>query len=71
MLGVALIATAFFKEDWQAGMMAGALAIIFGALFHGLSLPAGRRKNEPVLLAYDFYDLRRGLHLLALGPRHQ
>lgn len=29
MLGAALIATAFFKDDWQAGIVAGGLALMF------------------------------------------
>ena len=39
MLGVALIATAFFRPDWQAGFLAGTLFAFIGAWFHGLSLP--------------------------------
>lgn len=45
MLGVALIATAFFRPDWQAGVVAGCLAVIFGAILHGLSLPVKRGKK--------------------------
>lgn len=40
MLGVALIATAFFRpDDWQAGCISGAVTIFIGAWFHGLSTP--------------------------------
>lgn len=39
MLGVALIATAFFREDWQAGAITGGFFIFMGAWFFGLSLP--------------------------------
>lgn len=40
MLGVALIATAFFRpEDWQAGCISGGITIFIGAWFHGLSIP--------------------------------
>ena len=46
MLGVALIATAFFKDDWQAGIVAGTIAIVFGALFYGLSLPVTKRGKK-------------------------
>lgn len=46
MLGVALIATAFFKNDWQAGIITGCLAILFGALFYGLSLPIPKRGKK-------------------------
>lgn len=45
MLGVALIATAFFRPDWQAGVVAGIFAIGLGSWFHGLSLPIGRKKK--------------------------
>lgn len=45
MLGVALIATAFFRPDWQAGCVSGAILILFGAIFHGLSLPAKRGRR--------------------------
>ncbi|MDD2966516.1 MAG: hypothetical protein PHN64_03340 [Desulfovibrionaceae bacterium] len=39
MLGVALIATAFFRpEDWQAGTLLGVYFIGIGAWFTGLSL---------------------------------
>ena len=41
MLGVALIATAFFRpEDWQLGTMLGIYFIGIGAWFHGLAMPA-------------------------------
>lgn len=45
MLGVALIATAFFRDDWQAGVLAGIFAIGLGAWFHGLSLPIRRKRK--------------------------
>ncbi len=45
MLGVALIATAFFRDDWQAGCIAGAIFIFIGAWFHGLALPIQRGKK--------------------------
>lgn len=45
MLGVALIATAFFRPDWQAGTITGSIVIIFGAIFHGLSIPIKRGKK--------------------------
>lgn len=45
MLGVAIIATAFFRpEDWQWGVFSGAVFIYMGAWFSGLSLPAKRGK---------------------------
>jgi len=40
MLSVALIATAFFREDWQAGMISGAILGLVGAWLHGISLSA-------------------------------
>lgn len=68
MLGVALIATAFFKNDWQAGIITGCLAILFGALFYGLSLPIPKRgKNESVLLSYGNYDLSCCNNFLDMG----
>lgn len=45
MLGVALIATAFFRPDWQAGVLAGIFAMGLGSWFHGLSLPIGKKKK--------------------------
>ena len=45
-LGVALIATAFFRpEDWQLGAFSGGVFIYIGALFYGLSLPTTRGKK--------------------------
>lgn len=44
MLGVALIATAFFRSDWQAGCVSGSVLILLGAWSHGLSLPPGGKK---------------------------
>lgn len=44
MLGVAIIATAFFRPDWQAGALSGFVLIMLGAWSHGLSLPSGRSK---------------------------
>lgn len=46
MLGVALIATAFFRpEDWQLGTLSGAYFIGIGAWFHGLAIsPKGGNK---------------------------
>ena len=39
MLGVALIATAFFRpDDWHIGTLSGASFIGLGAWFYGLSL---------------------------------
>lgn len=38
LLGVALIATAFFQDHWQAGTALGLYSIVIGAWFHGLSL---------------------------------
>ncbi len=46
MLGVALIATAFFRDDWQAGIFAGTFFIGMGAWFHGLSLPVKKEKKN-------------------------
>lgn len=46
MLGVAIIATAFFRDDWGMGITAGILFIIFGAWFHGLSLPLPKRGKK-------------------------
>ncbi|WP_298068767.1 hypothetical protein [uncultured Mailhella sp.] len=41
MIGVALVATAFFRtDDWQLGTLSGAYFIGIGAWFHGLSLPS-------------------------------
>lgn len=37
MLGVALIATAFFQERWQAGSLLGIYAVAVGAWFYGLA----------------------------------
>ena len=37
MLGVALVATAFFQDNWQAGTALGLYSIVIGAWFHGLS----------------------------------
>lgn len=37
MLGVALIATAFFREGWQPGSLLGVYFIGWGAWFQGLS----------------------------------
>ncbi len=46
MTGVALIATAFFREgDWQLGTFSGVYFIGLGAWFHGLSLPAKGEKK--------------------------
>lgn len=45
MLGVALIATAFFRPDWQLGCFAGAVTIFIGAWFHGLSLSTKGEKK--------------------------
>ena len=39
MLGVAVIATAFFRPDYEAGFIAGAIFVFIGAWFYGLSLP--------------------------------
>ena len=45
MLSVALVATAFFRDDWQAGFLTGGVFAFVGAWFHGLALPAkGGRK---------------------------
>lgn len=39
MMGVALIATAFFRlDDWYAGCLTGAIFIYLGAWFQGLSV---------------------------------
>lgn len=46
MLGVAVVATAFFRNDWKMGMMAGTLFIIFVAWFHGLSLPLPKNRRQ-------------------------
>lgn len=46
MLGVALIATAFFRDDWQAGVVTGLIFIFIGAWFHGLSLPVSKRVKK-------------------------
>lgn len=40
MPGVASIATAFFRPDWQAGYLSGSVLILLGAWTHGLSLPS-------------------------------
>lgn len=45
MLGVAIIATAFFRPDWQAGYLSGSVLILLGAWEHGLSLPSGEGKK--------------------------
>ncbi len=43
MLSVALIATAFFREnDWQAGIVTGGIMGMFGAWCYGLALPIKR-----------------------------
>lgn len=40
MIGVALVATAFFRTaDWQLGTLIGVYFIGIGAWFYGLSLP--------------------------------
>lgn len=44
MLGVALIATAFFQKNWQAGSLLGIYSAMLGAWFHGLSLGKGGKK---------------------------
>ena len=41
--GAALIATAFFRPDWQAGVLVGFWLIALGALFNGLSIPSNQR----------------------------
>lgn len=41
MLGVALIATAFFQESWQAGSLLGIYAVAVGAWFYGLATRGG------------------------------
>ncbi|MFI3271988.1 MAG: hypothetical protein R3Y11_07815 [Pseudomonadota bacterium] len=44
MLGVALIATAFFRlEDWQLGTVYGAILIILGAFLQLFSKKGGQR----------------------------
>ena len=45
MLGVALIATAFFQEHWQSGTLLGVYTIGLGAWMHGLSLSAKGEKR--------------------------
>ena len=40
MLGVALIATAFFRPDWHAGCVSGGVLILLGAWAYGLSVPS-------------------------------
>ena len=46
MTGVALIATAFFRDaDWQFGTFSGVYFIGLGAWFHGLSLPSKGEKK--------------------------
>jgi hypothetical protein len=46
MMGVALIATAFFRpDDWQAGCFTGAVFIYLGAWFHGLSISTKEGKK--------------------------
>ena len=45
MLGVALIATAFFQESWQSGTMLGVYTIGLGAWMHGLSLSSKGEKR--------------------------
>ncbi len=43
MLGVALIATAFFRpEDWQTGTALGTYFLLVGAWFHGLTHKGGK-----------------------------
>ena len=44
MLGVALVATAFFRDEWVAGTVLGAYFAAIGAWFYGLSLPVRREK---------------------------
>lgn len=46
MLGVALIATAFFRLDWQVGVISGGVIILFGAIFHGLSLLSNKKREK-------------------------
>lgn len=46
MLGVALIATAFFRSDWQWGVLTGVFSIGLGAWFHGLSLAVSKRRHK-------------------------
>ncbi len=41
MLGVALIATAFFQEHWQAGSILGGYSVALGGWFHGISYKKG------------------------------
>lgn len=44
MLGVALIATAFFRpEDWPIGSSLGIFVILLGAWFHSLSTKRGKK----------------------------
>lgn len=45
MLGVALIATAFFQEHWQAGCVSGGVLLLLGAGLHSLSLLSQRRNS--------------------------
>lgn len=45
MTGVALFATAFFKDDWVPGTLLGMYFIGMGAWFHGLSLPVRREQK--------------------------
>ena len=44
--GAALIATAFFRPDWQAGVLVGFWLIALGALFNGLSIPSNQRGKK-------------------------
>lgn len=44
MLGVALLATAFFRDDWIAGICAGSYFILLGAWLYGLSLDKEGKK---------------------------
>ena len=45
MLGVAMIATAFFQKEWQAGTLLGIYFVGLAAWFQGLSLPAKGEKK--------------------------
>lgn len=44
MLGVALVATACFQDNWQAGSLLGVYSIGMGAWFHGLTSTHGGKK---------------------------
>jgi len=46
MLGVALIATAFFREDWHGGTVLGTLAIGISAWLQGMSISTRGVKND-------------------------